>query len=232
MVDGRLIRRCPAEYRRLPSVQVAVKMDDGDGAVCAVDGPQERKDDRVVAPQCDDPWMVFPIRRDGHEREARKCVVAECREWGAVKELLVPVLNLLDGEFVVVGRDGNVAAVDDLEPGAEGVHVERHVVPPVEGKTTRAGTDARRAEPGPRAVGRAGVLLGEFQCHAVRGCWCVPYVELGGEGERLTKGAPTKATSKGSALSFPRHCTQGSLAKVVMPEKIELAVTGEKDDAR
>ena len=33
------------------------------------------------------------------------------------------------------------------------------------------------------------------------------------------------ATSKGTSLSFPRHCTHGSLAKVVIPEKTESAVT-------
>lgn len=43
-----------------------------------------------------------------------------------------------------------------------------------------------------------------------------------------TKGAPRKATSKGTLLSLPRHWTQGSLANVVIPEKIESAVTSKR----
>ena len=39
------------------------------------------------------------------------------------------------------------------------------------------------------------------------------------------KGAPRKAMSKRSRLSFVKHCDQGRRAKVVMPEKIESAVT-------
>ena len=31
--------------------------------------------------------------------------------------------------------------------------------------------------------------------------------------------------SKGTSFPEPRHCTQGSFAKVVIPEKIESAVT-------
>lgn len=34
-----------------------------------------------------------------------------------------------------------------------------------------------------------------------------------------------KAMSKGTVLSLVRHCTQGSLANVVMPENIASAVT-------
>jgi hypothetical protein len=34
-----------------------------------------------------------------------------------------------------------------------------------------------------------------------------------------------KAMSNAVSLSLPRHCTQGSFANVVMPEKIESAVT-------
>ena len=42
---------------------------------------------------------------------------------------------------------------------------------------------------------------------------------------RLTNGAPRNAISNGTFLSFVRHWTHGSLAKVVMPEKMESAVT-------
>ena len=35
-----------------------------------------------------------------------------------------------------------------------------------------------------------------------------------------------KAMSKVASFSLPRHLTQGNLANVVMPEKMESAVTG------
>jgi len=41
----------------------------------------------------------------------------------------------------------------------------------------------------------------------------------------LTKGAPMNAISNSSSFSLVRHCTQGSLAKVVIPEKTASAVT-------
>ena len=40
-----------------------------------------------------------------------------------------------------------------------------------------------------------------------------------------------KAMSKGVSLSFVRHWTQGSLANVVMPEKIASAVTSNNKDS-
>ena len=45
------------------------------------------------------------------------------------------------------------------------------------------------------------------------------------DSNKRTKGAPRKAISNNSSLSLVKHWTQGSLAKVVMPEKIESAVT-------
>lgn len=47
-----------------------------------------------------------------------------------------------------------------------------------------------------------------------------------------TKGAPRNATSNGTFFSLPRHWTQGSLANVVMPEKMESAVTARSGGQR
>jgi hypothetical protein len=44
----------------------------------------------------------------------------------------------------------------------------------------------------------------------------------------LTNGAPRNAISNGTFFSFVRHWTQGSLAKVAIPEKMESAVTGKQ----
>ena len=57
-------------------------------------------------------------------------------EGPAMQKFLVAVFDLLDGIFVVVWRDGNVAAIDDLEAGEEGVDSEGHVVAPVQSQTT------------------------------------------------------------------------------------------------
>lgn len=45
------------------------------------------------------------------------------------------------------------------------------------------------------------------------------------QAKRLTNGAPTKAMSNAASLSLPRHCTHGNFANVVIPEKMESAVT-------
>lgn len=60
-------------------------------------------------------------------------------EWGErrpVQELLVAVLDLLDGKFVVIGRHGNITAVDDLETAQKRVDFEGDVVAAVQGQTT------------------------------------------------------------------------------------------------
>ncbi len=49
---------------------------------------------------------------------------------------------------------------------------------------------------------------------------------------RLTNGAPRNAMSNGTCFSLVRHCTQGSFAKVVIPENTASAVTGRKVNPR
>ena len=144
MVDSGLIRRRTTEDRRLPGVEVAVEVDHRDLPVRTVDRPKQRKDDGVVAAESDDARVVLAIRRERNKRLASEGVVAERREGRTVEELLMAVLDLLDSELVVVRRDGDITAVDDLEAGQEGVDLERHVVAAVEGQATRARTNTRR----------------------------------------------------------------------------------------
>lgn len=69
------------------------------------------------------------------------------------------VLDLFDSKLVVVGRDGDIAAVDDFEPGEEGVDSKGYVVAAVQSQTTRACADACWTESGTGTVRGAGVLI-------------------------------------------------------------------------
>jgi len=82
----------------------------------------------MITAKSDDPWVVFTVGGNGDERFTRRQVISERRERRSVQELLVAVLDLLDSKFVVVGGDGDVTAVDDLETGQERVDFERDVV--------------------------------------------------------------------------------------------------------
>ena len=67
--------------------------------------------------------MMFTIR--GHRNEWFTCdgVVAQRREGRTMKELLVAVFNLLDGELVVIRSHRYVPAINDLEPRKERVNL-------------------------------------------------------------------------------------------------------------
>lgn len=82
----------------------------------------------MITAKCDDPWVVFAISGNGNERFARQRIITERRERWPVEELLVAVLDLLDGNFVVVGRDGNVTAVDEPDARQKRVHFKGDVV--------------------------------------------------------------------------------------------------------
>ena len=121
-------------------------MDDRNRAVRAVYRPQERQHDRVVSAERDHARVVLSVLRQRHERLARQRVVRQRRVRRAVQQLPVPLLDLLDRERVVVGRHRDVAAVDDLQPGKEGVHLQRDVVPPIQRQAARPRTDTCRPE--------------------------------------------------------------------------------------
>ena len=98
-------------------------MDNGDLTVGTVNRPQEGKDNRVVPAESDDARMVLAISRQGNERLSGESVVSERGEGGAVEELLVTILNLLDGELVVIRSHRYVPAINDLEPRKERVNL-------------------------------------------------------------------------------------------------------------
>ncbi len=49
MFDSGLFGRITSENLRLPGVEVAIEVDDGDLSVGAIDRPEEREDDGVVS---------------------------------------------------------------------------------------------------------------------------------------------------------------------------------------
>lgn len=120
-------------------VQVAVKVDDGDGPVGALDGPQQGQGDGVVAAEGDDAGERLAL--DGG---AALVGVGRGR---AREDAVVAILDLLERPGVVVpwgllvGEAGNgglnwtglrghrdVTAVEHGGPAVEGVRLERDVV--------------------------------------------------------------------------------------------------------
>lgn len=90
----------------------------------------------MVTAKRDDPWVVLAINGNGNERFARQRIITERRERWSVEELLVAVLDLLDGKFVVVRRDGDITAVNDLDARQERVDLEGNVVASIQRQTT------------------------------------------------------------------------------------------------
>ncbi len=94
VVDAGDLRGRAAEDLGAPRVQVAVEVDDRDGAVGAVDGAQQRQGDGVVAAEGDDArerlavlgWALLPGVRLGRARE----------------DVIVPLFDLVEGVGVVV----------------------------------------------------------------------------------------------------------------------------------
>ena len=82
----------------------------------------------MVTAKRDDPWVMFAVGGNGNERFTRQRVITKRGERRPVQELLVAVLDLLDGKFIVVRRDGDITAVDELEATKERVDFERDVV--------------------------------------------------------------------------------------------------------
>lgn len=101
--------------------------------------------------------MVLPILRDRHdsERRARERIVRQGGERRAMQLVPVTVLDLLDVIRVAVRRHGCVATIDELEPGQERVHVQRHVISTVQRQGARSRTYASGFEACSRSVRRA-----------------------------------------------------------------------------
>ena len=132
MVDRGLLAWRTSEDGRLPSIEVRVEVDDGDGTVGGINRAQKREDDSVVSTESDNPRMLLSILRDAYELLAREGILPELCCWLTVQERPVAVLNLFNRELVVVRRDGNVSTIDNSEI-CERVDSERDVVAAVEG---------------------------------------------------------------------------------------------------
>lgn len=124
VVDTRHFGGRPAEHLGLPGVEVGVEVDDADGAVGAVHASQEREGDGVVASEGDDSRECLSI--------LARPFLFRVRSRRAAQDGIVAFLNLFEGVGVVVGGDGDVAAVDHRGPAVEGVRLERDVVPAAE----------------------------------------------------------------------------------------------------
>ena len=112
----------------------------------------------MITAQGDEPWMVFSINRQRSQSTSGDGIIAKSRVGLTLEKSLVSILDLLDGIFVVVGRDGNVTTVDKLEPGAEWIDCKRDIVSAIESQTTRASTNPSRTESSTGAV-RGGCVL-------------------------------------------------------------------------
>lgn len=158
MIDRRALAWRSPEHAWLPRVQVRVEMDDRDRAIRAVNGAQERQHDRVVSSERDHPRVVLPILRDRYERRARERIIRQGGERRAMQQVPVTGFDLLDGIRVVVRCHGYVAAIDDLEPGQERIHLQRHVVSTVQRQPARSRAYTSGSEACSRSVRCAGVL--------------------------------------------------------------------------
>lgn len=120
VVDGRLFGRGAAEDFGLPRVEVRVEVNDADRAVRGFDTTQQRQGDGMIPAQRDETRQGPPLLRGPR-------LVGVCSRL-AQKQLLVPVLDLLQRIRIVIRRHGYVAAVEHRGPGVERVRVEGHVV--------------------------------------------------------------------------------------------------------
>jgi len=107
---------------------MTIKMNNRNRPVSLLHAPEDWQHNRVITPECDNPRQYFPIFR-----RALSPLVRFVR-WRPGQETVVSLLNLLNGVCVIVGRYGDIAAVQDSCPGVEGVHGEEGVVAAAEGE--------------------------------------------------------------------------------------------------
>lgn len=127
VVEGGVVGYVAAEDGRVPGVDVAVKMDDGDGAPAGRGRAQGGQGRGVVAAEREDARR----RRDGGVGGA------------AAGEDLVGLVEALEGDAAVEPGEVGVAAVDYRGPVGEGVAAS--VDAPFGSLALAAGSDTRRA---------------------------------------------------------------------------------------
>lgn len=160
VIDSRLRRRGPAEDRRLPRVEMRIEVNDGYGTVRRVYRAQKGQYNGMVPSERDDPRMMLAIDGDGQQGPSGDRVVAQCGEGGSMKELLVTVLNLFNSILVVVWSDGDVATVDNLQPGQKRVYLKGDIIAAVQCESARACADA----------GWAKASSWPIRCSGIEGC--------------------------------------------------------------
>jgi len=107
---------------------MTIKMNNRNRSIGLLHAPEDRQHNGMVTAKRDNPRQYLPTFG-----RALSLLVRSVR-WRPGQEAVVPLLNLLDGVCVIVGRDGDIAAVQDSRPGVEGVHGEEGVVAAAEGE--------------------------------------------------------------------------------------------------
>lgn len=142
--DGRLLRRnARVPLIWIPSIEVRVQVNHRDGTVRRLQRPQNRKNNRVIATQTDNPRMGPSAPR---------------ARGGMVQDLAISLLHLLEGVGCVEGCDRDVTAVDDAESFFEGVYAPYGVIASAFLFPRRACANAPGAEAGAWSVGGTGVI--------------------------------------------------------------------------
>ena len=128
-----------------------IEVHDGDGLIVdGVEGAQGCEGYAVVAAEGDDSWVAHSsgCGKVGGALAVRRCSTPQLRQSGSY---------LLEGEGIVEGRNGNIAAVEDFEccrvrvKQCAGIERANGNLP------GRGGTDGARPEPRAGAVGDGGV---------------------------------------------------------------------------
>ena len=237
------------------NTKVGVEVNDWNGAIDWVNRTKYRKDDGVVTTKSNNSRMVLSIKGDGDELLPSERVITQRRESLAMKQSLVTLLYLLDSKLVVIWpwiilchsrnakifvhlRDWDIATIYYPETRIEGVNLQRNVVSAIQRQTTRTCAYSGWVYESILGnwIGCKGLTWSEPSSRPITGPSVLQIMDseqqVRSHKEALTNGAPMKAMSKGTWLSLVRHWTHGSLANVVMPEKIASAVTATQGNQR
>jgi len=82
----------------------------------------------MITTKRDDPWVMLSVGGNRDKRAACQRVITNWGKRPPMEEFLVAGLDLLDSELIVVGCNGDITAVDELEAGQERVDFEGDVV--------------------------------------------------------------------------------------------------------
>jgi hypothetical protein len=150
VVDGCLCRRSAAEDGGHPCVEMTldvllnlgpslpmsnnapVEVDDADGAIHGMNGPQDRKYNRVISSKRDDSRMVFSVESQRSQRIATNRIIPKSGKRSSMEKSLVAILYLFNSILIVVRSDRYITAIDDLQSRLEGVYFQWNIVATIE----------------------------------------------------------------------------------------------------